>query len=469
MSRMSAFLSPSRALSACAAVILGFHLAGCQTLDKVSYEPRSYQVNLGTQNLREELILLNVVRASRFEPLNFTTLSKYTASGTLGAGGNMQRNIGVDFQIFRNGLGAQPNSTLVGSSPANALTATGSLSMGNSFDVAPLDNSDFYENFLATLTPELINTLVNAGLSREAVFHSLIGSIDINLTASGQSLVTPASIKHSGLFTTLRFENDPSNNTWPGMAYKQASEECERQATKDHDAAIRLNHGRWAPFYTNFWHGAHLKDCHYRKFLSLIEAAFEYGVTTTAVPKPQGQKNATSSAASNSGLAAKSNQQRDIILCFDPAIAANNRHPVSSKSSCAKHQGKEAPGTQAASETLLSQPLSTGLGAYDRSMQPVLRSPYGVFQYYGKLLRTKTDVKLPPESQRETGDGQLFKVTPGAAGCFVHVGYGGHNFCVPEDGAATTKEVLTLLIALVNLSTVRGSLPYTSSVISQRQ
>jgi hypothetical protein len=62
----------------------------------------------------------------------------------------------------------------------------------------------------------------------------------------------------------------------------------------------------------------------------------------------------------------------------------------------------------------------------------------------------------------------LFTVTGGGPACFVYTEHGGRGYCVPAEGAAATKEVLTLLIALVNLSTVRGSLPYTSSVIQQR-
>lgn len=173
----------------CMSFALCLYICGCQLLDKASVEPRSYQVNLGTENVREELILLNVVRASRFEPLNFTALSKYTASGSLGLTGGMQKNIGIDFNLFRNSTAAPASPSLVGNSPLNTLTAGGSASQGNSFDLVPLDNSDFYANFLSTLTPENINLLVNAGLSREVVFYSLVNSIEINLTTEGQNRI----------------------------------------------------------------------------------------------------------------------------------------------------------------------------------------------------------------------------------------------------------------------------------------
>lgn len=383
----------------------------------------------------------------------------------MGAGASAQRNIGIDFELFRNSAQAPASPSLVGSSPLNTVGATGSLSASNSFDLAPLDNADFYENFLATLTPQQINILVNAGISREAVFYSLINSIDVNLTDAGQHKVAQ-SIKPANLYTKLRFKNDPTNDSWRGLSSKGAYARCEMEAQADYSHTGKGNH--WAPFYTGFWLGEHLGDCHYHKFLLLVNEAFQYGVTTAAVEKPQLQKVSASGSGSASGFAARSNEQGDVILCFDPAIAADYGHTVWSELSCAKGRGKGAKGGKEAGAPLLSQPLDTRIGDYDKSMQPVLRSPYGVFQYYGKLLRTGTAVKLPAGPQREMGERDLFQVTADTTGCFVQTAYAGRSYCVPGQETATTKEVLTVLIALVNLSTVRSSLPYTSSVISQR-
>ena len=99
-------------------------------------------------------------------------------------------------------------------------------------------------------------------------------------------------------------------------------------------------------------------------------------------------------------------------------------------------------------------------------MEPILPSAYGVFQFYGELLKTQRRVKISELAARKTGETDLFHVTNDQGGCFVHVNYAGGSYCVPNDDANNTKEVLTLLIALVNLSTTRNSLPYTSSVIT---
>ncbi len=499
------------------------YLGGCQLLDMASLEPRSYEVNHGSQSFREEVILLNVVRASFFEPLNFTTLSKYTASGTLGVNGSMARNVGID---FLRSVGGKPAAANVGSSPLNTLSAGGNASQSNSFDLAPMDNSDFYTNFLAALTPAEINLLVNAGLSREVVFYSIVGSIDVKLSAAGQALVTPAKYRHYANFTTLRYNNSPSDSTWNGVDDKQAAfDMCTNEAAKDYEA--RTPSGNWAPFYTRFWYGSHLNDCRYQKFLMLIREAFSYGVTTAAVEKapntqvagvvpgkaanaksgPAGQKGkpapakaggpqagqpvvtatatagqsipqinititnpiSASSGGSSSGSAAKpATATREIIICYDPAIAAANNIPLKNNSICST-QGANVQGKGAG--TLLSQPLQSRLGQYDDSVEPILRSPYGVFQYYGELIRTRTKVDIVTKRAiRKTDDAQLFVVTPDVAGCFVHVNHGGGSYCIPSDNAnpikvSNTKEVLTLLIALVNLSTTRSSLPATQTAI----
>jgi hypothetical protein len=436
----------SRYLKAGIGVAGCFLLGACQLVD-LAIEPRTYQVNLGTQNVREELILLNVVRASRFEPLNFTALSKYTASGTLAASGNAQNNIGIDFAAFKGGPAA---GQLAGATPKTALTANGNVSTGNSFDLVPLDTQDFYGNFLATLTPEKIHLLVNAGLSREVVYHSLIKSIDVNLTEAGRTLVKG--------YLKLRYNNDPSDDTWEGINSKEAFDRCAYEADIDMVKAKRANNGNWAPFYTGFWYGRHLSDCSYHKFLVILQAAFEYGVTTAAVAREQ--KAQTSRAtqinvmvSSGQGGGDRQDQQRadqkTVVLCFDAAVAANYRRVIKGKSRCGE---KEVKG-----------PLQTNLGAYDASVEPVLASAYGVFQYYGQLLRTS--VRVHVSSSTQTGDPVLFAVSPEASGCFAHVVYAGKSYCVPNDRADNTKQVLTLLIALVNLSTNRSSLPVTPTVL----
>jgi hypothetical protein len=479
---------------ACVSIASCIALCGCQFFDAATYEPRSYELNLGTQNLREQLVLLNVVRASRFEPLNFTTLSKYTASGSVNAGAGYTKNSGVDFALVNRGTSLTSFVT-AGASPANVLGATAGGSTSNSFDVVSLDNSEFYNNFLQTLTPGNVNLLVNAGLSREVVFYSVIKAIDVNLTPNGRSLF-------GGVYPRLRFFNDPTNATWDGIPREDhgaSYNQCEFEAKREFDQlADPYAKPRWAPFTTPFWTGRHVADCSYQKARLLIEAALRYGVTTKVIPGNQVAQQAkidvkkednqtfivfSPAQASNTNTAtgAKTpglgNADQKVILCFDPTIAVYYSQKI--KYNPGQICPEEAQKTKSASktsttpptdfETLLTQPLPTHLGKYDESMAPILRSPYGVFQYYGSLLKTKHAPDVTQIAEQKTDSRTLFEVRPDLGGCFVHVSYAGGSYCVPEEEAGNTKEVLTVLIALVNLSTVRNSLPYTSSVIAQPQ
>jgi hypothetical protein len=460
---------------------LSIFLSGCQTLEFVSLEPRSYEVNLGSQNVREELILLNIVRASRFEPLNFTALSKYTATGSLSLTGGLSRTLGLN----------NPGKPPVTETISNGMTLGGSGLAGNSFDLAPLDNQDFYASFLAPLAPDRVHLLVNAGLSREVVFNSIVKAIEINLTPEGRRLVTPANRRRFGTYAKLRYGNDPTSAYWEGRNTTETYGICEKEAKKDRETAEKLTgYGSWAPFYTPFWYDKHLHDCNYQKFKLLLRAAFNYGVTTYAKPKPANSKTGSGTvsvakkpAKAGNGGSTKSDAtvdlnitvttagsggggtgasgggpggsgsstapQAEVVLCFDAALAARNNFTVSPKSACGAKEG--------------TGPIQTKLGRFDESMDPVLQSPYGVFKYYGEVLRSNREVYVSPYDL-ETSQLSLLKITSEGP-CFAHVNYGGRSYCVPEEDAGTTKEVLTLLIALVNLSTNRASLPVTPTVL----
>ncbi len=475
----------------CVSIASCISLFGCQFFDAATYEPRSYELNLGTQNLREQLVLLNVVRASRFEPLNFTTLSKYTASGSVNVGGGLTKNVGVDYELVNKGTSLTSFVT-AGATPANVLGITAGGNTSNSFDVVSLDNSEFYNNFLQTLTPENVNLLVNAGLSREVVFYSVIKAIDINLSSDGRNLF-------GGVYPRLRFFNDPANATWAGIPredHEASYNQCECEAQREFDRlADPYAKPRWAPFTTPFWTGRHVADCSYQKARLLIEAALRYGVTTKVISRSQGAQQtkidvkkednqtfillnpaqASSSGSGGGRTPGLGNADQKVILCFDPTIAVyyNQKVQYDAGQICPEETRKKKSTSKTSTppptdfETLLTQPLPTHLGKYDESMVPILRSPYGVFQYYGSLLKSKHAPDVTQIAEQKTGSRTLFEVRPEWPGCFVHVNYAGGSYCVPEENAGNTKEVLTVLIALVNLSTVRNSLPYTSSVIAQ--
>src|SRR5215468_6241340 len=110
-------------------------IAGCVDSTLV---PRAYDINQGTQNVRESAILTNIVRASRSEPLNFVALSKYTGTGSLA----------LNEALVKNTPAIKPASTSVLS---QIFSSSVNASQSNSFDVGTLENKDFYGGFMSPL------------------------------------------------------------------------------------------------------------------------------------------------------------------------------------------------------------------------------------------------------------------------------------------------------------------------------
>src|SRR5262249_21643277 len=107
-----------------------------------------------------------------------------------------------------------------------------------------------------------------------------------------------------------------------------------------------------------------------------------------------------------------------------------------------------------------------------RDIRPSFRSPIGAFRYLGTLLdsgASETVLLTTPEARDPTTqDARLLTVVPGSIKCFARAEYLGRNYCVPAVGAKNTKNVFSLLAALVALHTNREDLPPPSALIIQR-
>lgn len=399
-----------------AAVIAG----GCSLVESTLPE-RGFAMNVGSGNLREDVILLNIVRASHFEPMNFVALSKYNGAGTLEANIQGNRNDGLLYDILNKGPIAA-GTTATGSVVRQAITPSLKMNTAANFDLAPLDNKEFYAGFLAQLELPTINLLVNAGLSRELVLHSIVGAARITI-ADG---------------SVFLFHNHAADDGWLGDRSPRGAAQC---------AELSKQNAFHPPFAHEVWRGAHARDCSYQKFLYFLHAAVEYGMTTESreVPNPAAAKDKT---------LPKSSQK--VVLCYDAAIAQEYGKKVSPLGRCG------SPVLTQGSRTY------TDLGPHVRRIEPVLRSSYGVYQYYGRLLATDTarrvrliDANTP---RLPTGDRSILTISREATDCFARAWHSSGNYCVPNTGANNTKEIFFLLNALVYLSTTRSALPTTPTV-----
>ena len=396
-------------------------LTACTAVES-TLNDRGTAVNIGSGNLREDSILLNIVRASRFEPMNFMALSKYNASGIVEGNLQVTSNQGLMYDILNKGpVGSGMTATT--SVVRGVVTPSAKVNTSANFDVAPLENQDFYGQFLSPLDIQTINLLVNAGISRELVLHSIVKGVRV-VRADG---------------TVFEYQNDPANDGWLGQQGPEQRRQCEQLSQRG---------AFGSPFANTLWSGQHARDCVYQKFLYFLRAALEYGMTT----QPQLVPNHLAR-----GDKTQPKMVSRVVMCFDPAVAQEYGRIVHPSLAC---------GSGHFSAT---NPIFRGIGPQVKGVLPVMRSPYAVFQYYGRLLATETAERVKLFDARTirlpTGDSTLLTIQKGMRGdCFARAAHDSGLYCVPNQGANNTKQVFVLLNVLVNLSTKRNALPLTPTV-----
>jgi hypothetical protein len=417
------------ALRGCLVLAVALSMGGCTLVDS-SLSPRAFDINQGTQNARESGILLNIVRASRSEPLNFVALSRYTGTGSLGVNAGGSQN-----DLLRFGT---PTSVAT----KGIFTSAVNVNAGNAFDVGTLENRDFYGGFLSPLDLEGLNLLLNAGLSREVVFHSVMQAFRVTHTNG----------------TAYLFENNPSDDSWQGAP---RSPECSK-----------LYDGRESAFepvfLTPIWQRGYERDCRYQKFLYFMRLAIRYGVTVEAIPLPQADISDSDSRRGNRGTDRMRDRDRSgptavYFVCYDPAIANENGLPIPKNNDAACGAKRKVIGRTHDFQFRFDfkRPIA--------GITPVVRSPYAVFQFYGQLLATDAyrRVHLSLLSRRDAlpRETMLLTIDRGAGDCFARTSYNGETYCVPNQGTRNTKEVFVLLNTLVAISTNRSSLPASQSFV----
>jgi hypothetical protein len=391
------------------AALCALLLAGC--IDS-TLAPRASDINLGTQNVRESAILTNIVRASRSEPLNFVALSKYTGTGSLS----------MNQSATLNAYARHPTSVSLG----QIFGTSANAAQGNSFDVGTLENKDFYGGFMSPLDLEGLNLLMNAGLNKELVLHSVIEAFRVRL--AGRSLL---------------FVNNPEDDVpYEGAPCVGLYDGTERSFEPVGQRAI--------------WRDP--VACKYQKFLYFLRVAVRWGVTVEAA---SAGKPANSGKGSKSGDSGGSGIQ--YFVCYDPAIAQENGMPgrADSPGACGSRNRDPDQTRQMQFRFQFNTPIE--------GVAPVVRSPYAVFQYYGHLLANikHERVQLSELSRRKDPrrEARLLTIETGRTDCFADTEYAGTRYCVPNDKSQNTKEIFVLLNTLVAISTNRSALPVSPTFV----
>ncbi len=377
-----------------AAAATAAFVAGCAYNDH--FDNRVDRFDIASEQARDQMILTNVVRASKAEPLAFQALGQITGSNTSAAQmGLPSLVIGptgpygsasavgaathyLDPQIV---FGANPGAS---GFAANSISTSGSTS----FNVTPSETQDFYQGLLEPVEPQTLALFKEQGIADEILFY---------------------------LFT------------------QQVIEERQGEARQ-----IQFVNDRLDPSFEGFQH--------------YVELAMRYGLSAEPTPgaKP-GRSAKAAKADKSSSNDSTSESGTDWRLCFNrkawaPDTPYADNHPL-----CGSNEKMKDPRTVTFRDprgkmvTAHVFPRST-FSIFQYLGRLVAAGDEGQI----KLITDQAKGHAPLE------DDTLFAVTTAAAplggDCFLTVDYGGANYCVPA-GALNTKRILGLLVQLLALNT----------------
>jgi hypothetical protein len=478
----------NRFIRAVGAVLFAISLTACALVDTL--EPRAETLNRTMTEYRDTATLLNIVRASRNDPMNFVALTGTTAHGTLTG------NEGLPSFIVG------PHTAVTAAAPAvparnwtfgpNSLTESAS----NDFTISVLDDPASYAALLtpmdlaimgffieqhwpmSVLLPIFTNnvrvidgtnvyefdtnpvqqTFVLCHLPSQEAQQKLAQELacapkKISLTnpddqssfaecASGQAYcLTPAIMVFEYLIAEGLLVEVPSGAV-PGVQDKPYARIC------------------FDPVYgntrTNIL-GQYSFDEILQKKFGLNRREF-FGIMTDEIgfldkPRPRDPKLRHSRCDDPDTPWTQPTNSAQVNLTSQPAS-----NPTTAAQNCTT-------GTCTTNKSSQKTPMQNSRGLrpvyelYDlksgTTIQFATRSTWAIYQYLGSLIARQQSGEPPILlwSAGFSGDHTLFTVvTNGPADCFVSVTYSGANYCVPNN-AYNSKMLLSLLHELANLQT----------------
>lgn len=123
----------------------------------------SLNYNMAVEKSQNQMLLLNIVRASKKHPLYLTSISKITGSNS--ASFSLEASI--------------PFSTKGEATPG------GTFEVNPTFDVPVLDSQEFMTGFLSPVKPEILAYYWNQGWPKEMLLHLLVNKIRLRVTDKG--------------------------------------------------------------------------------------------------------------------------------------------------------------------------------------------------------------------------------------------------------------------------------------------
>jgi hypothetical protein len=151
--------------------LLAVTLASCEFLG--SMEERAEEVNKNTANYAASAILVNVIRASLAEPLNFVSITAVTGHQTASAG------VGLPTIVLGPHVHTSPHFFAVG---PNSISASES----NDFNVNIINDPQSFAALLRPVDPATIGFFIDQGYEQARVFFLFVSRIQIADAKTGK-------------------------------------------------------------------------------------------------------------------------------------------------------------------------------------------------------------------------------------------------------------------------------------------
>ncbi len=421
------------------ATIISFIVSSCASVDQFS--SRVPDGNINNQFAINDELLLNILRASKYQSLSWNPVNQISGGQT---------------ETLSTGLPAiniGPHQTAA----QGIYSITNSVSSGvtGSYQSAPLLTTAFQTGML---TPVGLKTLASLGsyYSREVLFYALIAAIDIKAVSTNES---------------TRLINDP------GQDYVDITN------------SSAFNPSKCKSIATGNDNKAHLfpgSSCSYSKFVALMSTLVEAGLSTELV------QYATNATPQNSATGAPLSQTTTVQqgrLCFSDILRAiavrAEGAPICGQITRTQrlggsivqirtetHKADDATigtDTRSASRTTTTTENAAlpirdggpfkvsypGVGVIEISFE--LRSPDGFLSYLGSWYNYGDKVLFPgydvvPAKRILAGDGMYLSIEKGfGSDCYASIRYEGNDFCVPFKATHTTM-LMDIAVILRNLN-----------------
>ncbi len=395
--------------------------ASCAYIDHV--ETRAETMNLSLADYDNTATLLNIIRASLFEPLEFTS------SGPL--------------KGYNNPHGA---GTLAGARDYAFSTGV-TVSNNNDFSVSVVEDPASYQALLSPLSPATLGFFIEQGYPRELVFNLFIDRVAVETSPK------------SGRFR--EYQNAPF-------------------AFHDEEEAKRGTPEEW-----NFeCYASHLQSWIDQGLTVAIDRSAIPG--TKVVPAHRicfdqhlrgPLRRSSASSISNGlrqmcpdidGLAVVNTPDDNVSAspeCSSPGAwtAPISLEPPSPNASGQNNpQGRKASGKSVPNISPVAYQTSWEVSMQGgRRVRLNLRSVFGAYNYIGRIVEKKNPLSLI--SNFDPSDTTFFTITNDDRNCFTKVEYHDQHWCIPN-GANNSKRIFGLLRQVLRLNANPAVQPTTPTV-----